>query len=58
METLLEGSQTTRTTWIELSSIRTIGTIVYILKRSYGNAVRRLIEGYPRKHHYYFSKQE
>ena len=48
METLPRRSQTTRTTeatsiaWIELSSIRTIGTIVSILKRSYGNALRRL----------------
>ena len=48
METLPGRSQTMRTTettliaWIELSSIRTIGTIVQILKRSYGNGLRRL----------------
>ena len=48
METLPGRLQTMRTTettliaWIELSSIRTIGTIVQILKRSYGNGFRRL----------------
>ena len=48
METLPRRSQTTQTTettsiaWIELSSIRTIETIMFILKRSYGNALRRL----------------
>ena len=48
METLPGRSQTMWTTettliaWIELSSIRTIGTIVHILKRSYGNGLRRL----------------
>ena len=48
METLPGRSQKMRTTettliaWIELSSIRTIGTIVQILKRSYGNGLRRL----------------
>ena len=45
METLPRRSQTTRTTettsiaWIEFSSIE---TIMKILKRSYGNALRRL----------------
>ena len=48
METLPGRSQTMRTTettliaWIELSSIRTIGTIGPILKRSYGEGLRRL----------------
>ena len=46
METLPERQQTIQATettllaWIELSSIRTIGTIVKILKRSYGSALR------------------
>ena len=35
-------TETTSIAWIELSSIRTIGTITSILKRSYGNALRRL----------------
>jgi len=45
METLPWRSQTNRTTettsiaWIELSSIRTIGTIVWILKRSRSFAI-------------------
>ena len=70
METLLERQQTIRATettllaWIELSSIRTIGTIVKILKRSYGSALRRRRrsgqskEGYPRNHHFYSSNRE
>ena len=72
METLPERQQTIRATettllaWIELtlSSIRTIGTIVKILKRSYGSALRRLRrsgqskEGYPRNHHFYSSNRE
>ena len=69
METLPERQQTIRATettliaWIELSSIRTIGTIV-ILKRSYGSALRRLRrsgrtkEGYPRNHNFYSSHRE
>ena len=70
METLPERQQTIRATettllaWIELSSIRTIGTIVKILKRSYGSALRRRRrsgqskEGYPRNHHFYSSNRE
>ena len=48
METLPRRLQTTRTTettsiaWIELSSIRTIGTIMKLLKWSYGNVLWRL----------------
>ena len=45
LDSLLQMTRTTGTTsiaWIEVSSILTIGTIVYILKRSYGNALRRL----------------
>jgi len=70
METLPERSQTIRATettsiaWIELSSIRTIGTIVKILKRLYGSALRRLRrsgrskEGFFRNHHFYSSNRE
>ena len=70
METLPERQQTIQATettllaWIELSSIRTIATIVKILKRSYGSALRRLRrseqskEGYPRNHHFYSSNRE
>ena len=36
------ATETTSIAWIELSSFWTIGTIVSILKRSYGNALRRL----------------
>ena len=48
METLPRRLQTTRTAettsiaWIELSSIRTIGTIMKLLKWSYGNVLWRL----------------
>ena len=42
METLPGRSQTTLIAWIELSSSRTIETIMQILKRSYGNGLRRL----------------
>ena len=36
------ATETTSIAWIELSSFWTIGTIMSILKRSYGNALRRL----------------
>ena len=35
-------TETTSIAWIELSSIGMIGTIMLILERSYGNALRRL----------------